>query len=157
VYGVRTVADEIEVKLGASKVRDDSDIAEDITQALKSNSAIPVDVTTELSNGHVTLRGEVLCTHQQTEAQRAIRNIEGVHNVSNMITIKPPPPEADDHTGRASDAIDGMADLDARSVWVSTSNRSAQLHGDVHSFAEVLAKTWAPQVARVEDETIVTP
>jgi len=130
VYGVRAVADEIEVKLGVSSVRDDSDIAEDISQALKSNSAIPVGVTTEVSNGHVTLRGEVLCTSQQTDAQRAIRYIEGVHDVSNMITVKPRPPEADDHTERVSDAIDSMADLDARSVWVSTSNEGAQLHGD---------------------------
>jgi len=136
VYGVRTVADEIEVKLRPSSLRDDSDIAEDITQALKSNLAIPDGVKAELCNGHVTLRGEVQWVYQKSDAQRAVRYIEGVHNVSNTITIKPGMPKVDDVAERVSDAIERMADLDARSVWVTTSNGSVHLHGHVHSFAE---------------------
>jgi osmotically-inducible protein OsmY len=72
--GCPAVADEIEVKLGASEVRDDSDIAEDITRALKSHQAIPDGVKAELSDGHVTLRGEVQWAYQRARrsAQSAI-------------------------------------------------------------------------------------
>jgi hypothetical protein len=76
-------------------------------------------------------RGEVQWAYQQTEAQRAIRYIEGMHNVSNMITIKPSMPRADDVAEHVSDAIKRMPDLDARSVWVTTSNESVHLHGHV--------------------------
>lgn len=51
LYGVRAVADEIEVKLLASNVRDDSDIAEDITRTTESNTAIPESVKAESSKG----------------------------------------------------------------------------------------------------------
>jgi len=161
VYGVRAVADEIEVKLGVSAVRDDSDIAEDITRALKSHQGIPDGVKAELSNGHVTLRGEVQWAYQKSEAQRSIRYIGGVHNVSNMITIEPGMPKADDVAERVSDAIERMADLDARSVWVTTRDGSVHLHGHVHSFAERrtagLAAASAPGVVTVENEIDVTP
>jgi osmotically-inducible protein OsmY len=161
VYGVRAVADEIEVTLAASSVRDDSDLAEDISRAFRSNLAIPDSVAAEVDCGHVTLRGDVEWAYQRSEAQRTLRNLQGVHKVSNVIAIKPGAPTAADVAERVNDAIERMADLDARSIWVTTDNGAVQLHGNVHSLAERrtagLAAASAPGVADVENEIRVTP
>jgi osmotically-inducible protein OsmY len=161
VYGVRAVADEIEVKLSGSSARDDADIAEEITRLMHWSTAIPDAVKAEVIKGHVTLRGEVQWGYQRHEAERVIRHLAGVHNVSNMITIKPHVPKAADVDHRVTEAIERMADLDARSVWVTKSNGTVRLHGHVHSLAERrtagFAAAAAPGVTDVENDIYVTP
>ncbi len=160
VYGVRAVADEIEVKLSSSDKRDDSDIAESITRQIKWHSAIPASVKAEVIDGHVTLRGEVQWSYQREEADRALRYLTGVHNTSNAITVKRTPKMADvEH--RVSQAIERMADLDARSIRVTTIDGRVQLHGHVHSFSEKRAAgrsaAGAPGVTGVDNEIQITP
>ncbi len=161
VYGVRAIADEIEVKLPGSSVRDDADIAEEITRVMSWSAAIPGTVKAEASKGHVTLRGQVEWGFQRNEAERAIRYLGGVRGVSNLITIKPHSPKPADVEDRVGEAIERMADLDARSLWVTTSNGTVYLHGHVHSFAEKRiaerAAASAPGVANVENDLYVTP
>jgi osmotically-inducible protein OsmY len=161
IYGVRAVADEIEVKMWPSSVRDDEDIAEDITRGMHWNTAIPAGVQAEVLKGHVTLRGEVQWGYQRGEAERAIRHLGGVKNVSNTITIKPALPHAADVDRRVGEAIERLAHLDARSIWVTSSNGTVHLHGHVHSFAErraaAVAAAAAPGVIRVENDILVTP
>ncbi|MDQ2895030.1 MAG: BON domain-containing protein [Actinomycetota bacterium] len=161
VYGVRAVADEIEVKLPAASVRDDSDIAEAITRLLKWSTAIPASVKAEVLKGHVTLRGEVQWQYQRDEVERSIRYLAGVQSVSNAIAIKSHQVDAADVVQQVGDAIKRMAAIDARSVWVTTSGGTVRLHGHVHSFAERrtagLAAASAPGVSHVENEVLVTP
>jgi len=161
VYGVRAVADELEVKLSGSSVRDDSDIAEAVTRQLHSSVAIPQTVTAEVRSGHVTLRGEVQWNYQRTEAERTLRYLWGVQGLNNMITVMPQAPKASDVAERVSEAIERMAHLDARSVWVTTTNGTVRLHGHVHSFSEKhtagRAAASAPGVSSVENDVLVTP
>jgi osmotically-inducible protein OsmY len=161
VYGVRAVADEIEVKLSGSSVRDDADIAEEITRVMSWSAAVPSAVKAEARKGHVTLRGEVEWGYQRNEAKRAIRYLGGVRDVTNLITIKPHAPKPADVEDRVGEAIERMADLDARSVWVTTSNGTVHLHGHVHSLAErriaERAAASAPGVANVDNDIFVTP
>jgi hypothetical protein len=134
VYGVRTVADEIEVKLSGSSLRDDSDIAEDIARQLHTSTAIPKTVKAEVKNGYVTLRGEVEWNYQRTEAARTLRYLWGVQGLNN---------------------------IDARSIWVTSTNGTVHLHGHVHSFSEKhtagLVAASAPGVTKVENDVLVTP
>jgi osmotically-inducible protein OsmY len=161
VYGVRAVADEIEVKLSGSSTRDDSDIAEDIARQLQSSTAIPKTIKAEVNSGYVTLRGEVQWPYQRSEAERNLRYLWGVQGLNNRITVKAHGPKADNVAQLVSDAIERMAQVDARSVWVTTSNGTVHLHGHVHSFAEKrtaeLAAASAPGVTRVDNEVLVTP
>lgn len=161
VYGVRAVADEMEVKLASSSERDDSDIAEDITRQLHASSAIPQTVHAEVKQGYVTLRGEVQWNYQRTEAERTLRYLWGVKGLANMITIMPQAPKVTDVAQRVSEAIERMAHVDARSVWVTATNGTVHLHGHVHSFAEKrtagLAAASAPGVTHVANDVLVTP
>ncbi len=161
VYGVRAVADEVEVKLPSSSERDDEDIAEDITRHLHTSTAIPKTVQAEVKNGNVTLRGEVAWPYQRAEAERALKYLWGVKGLANMIAVKPAAPKGSDVAERVSEAIERMAHLDARSIWVTSSNGSVHLHGHVHSFSEKhtagRAAASAPGVTSVENEVFVTP
>ena len=161
VYGVRAVADEVEVKLPSSSERDDEDIAEDITRHLNTSTAIPKTVKAEVKNGNVTLTGDVSWPFQRDEAERALKYLWGVKGLANMIAVKPAGPKGSDVAERVSEAIERMAHLDARSVWVTTSNGTVHLHGHVHSFSEKhtagRAAASAPGVTTVKNEVLVTP
>jgi osmotically-inducible protein OsmY len=161
VYGVRTVAPEIKVKLSGSSVRDDGDIAEDISRHMHVHTAIPATVKADVTTGHVTLRGAVQWGYEREEAERAVRYVAGVNDISNTITIKPQLPNAADVEERVTEAIERIADLDARSIHVTATRGTIQLRGVVHSFAEQrsarFAAEAAPGVTKVENEILVTP
>ena len=162
VYGVRTVADDIDVTLPAGVGRDDGDIAAAIAHERSATTSIPDSVRAEVRKGHVTLEGAVQWAYQREDAERAIRHLRGVRGVSNQLTVKPPAEaEATDVERRVEAAIERLADLDARSIQVTTTDRTVRLHGSVHSLAELRlaqrAAECAPGVTKVENDLVVTP
>ena len=71
VYGVRAVANEIDVKLPGSKQRADEEIATAAVNALKSNYSVPRDkIKVTVSKGWVKLEGEVEWGYQRDAAAR---------------------------------------------------------------------------------------
>ncbi len=162
VYGVSAVADEIEVKLATSSERDDSEIAEEIARQFRWSTYAPDAVKADVRDGHVTLRGEVEWAYQRNEAKRAVRNLSGVRAMTSMISIKPrKQPSAKDIAQRVESAIARMADLDARSIRVTTTNGTVHLHGHVHSHAERRmaehAAAAGPGVTRIDNEITIRP
>lgn len=162
VFGVRAVADELEVELPSSINPDDSAIAEEIARERRWSALVPDSIDAEVRNGHVTLRGEVEWHFQRTEAARAVRHLSGVRDVTNLIKVKPRvKPSAEKVEERVEDAIERMADLDARSIWVTTSNGTVTLHGHVRSLVErriaERAAEGAPGVTMVDNHLAVTP
>lgn len=162
IYGVRAVADKIEVKLpGASRGRD-AEIAETIARQLRANSHVPDTVKTEVRDGHVTLRGRVEWSYERDAALRPIECVRGVLAVTNLITIKPRAESNGPDTERVvHEAIGRMADLDARSIGVSVKDGTVHLEGHVHSLAErqlaERAAASAPGVKKVNNDIVVTP
>jgi osmotically-inducible protein OsmY len=161
VYGVRAVADEIEVELPGSSRRDDADIAEAIAQHLRWNTIVPETVDVEVRNGYVTLRGEVEWDFQREAAERVVRDITGVRGVVNLIAVANPKVKPSDVKVRIREAIERAAALDASKITVSTDNGTVHLKGTVHSLfekrvAESAAKS-APGVQEVVDEIEVVP
>jgi osmotically-inducible protein OsmY len=161
VYGVRAVADEIEIKMGSADERDDGDIAEALSRQIKWHSAIPTSVTAEVLDGHVTLNGSVNWSYQRDEAARAVRFVTGVKSFANLITVTPHAPKVTDLESRVGKAIERLADLDARSIRVTEIDGRVQLHGHVHSISEKRAASrsaaGAPGVTEVDNEIVVTP
>jgi osmotically-inducible protein OsmY len=89
VSGVRVVADEIIVEQAFSDPVDDTDLAEEIVRRFRSNIVIPEEVTVEVRDGIVTLRCQVRWSFQRRAAERAVRDVTGVRDVDNQITVKP--------------------------------------------------------------------
>jgi osmotically-inducible protein OsmY len=161
VYGVKAVADEIEVRLHATHTRTDSDIAESIAHILRWNATLAGQrIQAKVSNGHVTLTGEVVWNYEREEAEHAVNRVLGVTSVVNRITVQPRV-VAVQVESKITTALARHAALDARQIHVTTRGTKAVLTGHVHSLDEDrIAKgaAWsAPGITEVDDRLIVQP
>ena len=161
VYGVKAVADELEVRLHAAHEKEDSDIAASVAHVLEWNSTLSrQNIKAKVSNGHVTLTGEVTWNYERDEATRAINHLIGVQSVVNRITVKPRV-MASKVEKKITDALARHAALDARQIHVTTSGTKVVLTGHVHSLDEdrtAKVAAWsAPGVQHVEDHIVIQP
>jgi osmotically-inducible protein OsmY len=161
VYGVRTVATEIRVQLPRDSVAVDQDIAETIGRQLHWNTLVPDTVKADVDSGFVTLRGTVEWGYQREAAEHPINLVRGVSKVTNLIKIEPHEKVNAELDQRVLEAIGRMADLDARSIGVTSTDGTVHLHGSVHTFAErrtaERTAAAAPGVREVYNELVVTP
>jgi osmotically-inducible protein OsmY len=159
VDGVRGIANEIEVQLAGE--RTDTDIARAAADALAWNSMVPVDkIMIRVESGWVTLRGEVEHDYQRRAAERAVRYLEGVRGVTNLITVTPKV-EPSDIKREIERTFQRQAALDAESISIEVNGAEIELHGQVRSWAEryeAERAAWsAPGVATVRDHITVSP
>jgi osmotically-inducible protein OsmY len=89
VSGVRTVAQNLIIKLRSEHVRTDSDIALAVLCALTEDVFVPNQVTAKISEGEVTLEGEASWNYERDAAERAVRHLAGVCAVHNSIVLLP--------------------------------------------------------------------
>jgi osmotically-inducible protein OsmY len=156
VHGVRAVANDIDVRLRFE--RTDPDIAEDAARALQLHSMIPETVQAVVHNGHLTLTGRVEWLYQQESAERAVRHIRGVRQVSNHITVAPNA-ASHDVRRRIVRALHQHADVDARHITVTVSGDTATLTGAVGTWLQrdeaERAAANAPGIAHVDNRIAV--
>ncbi len=90
VYGVKSVANELDVKLPGTSERSDEDIAQAAVEALKSDISVPDDrIKVIVRKGWVELEGDVEWQYQKEAADRAVRHLTGVTGVTNLIKVAP--------------------------------------------------------------------
>jgi osmotically-inducible protein OsmY len=90
VRGVKAVANDIEVRLPGASERTDADIAAAALRTLQSDVFVPADkINLTVSEGIVTLKGEVEWQFQKEDAEKDVRRLTGVKRVINSITVKP--------------------------------------------------------------------
>ncbi len=158
VHGVRAVADELEVHIHQAHAKEDSDIADSVVHILEWNSALSdQDIKATVSNGRVTLTGEVDWNYQRDEAELAVDRLVGVTSVTNRITAKTRVAAATVEK-QITNALARHAALDARHIHVTMTGTKAVLSGHVRSFDEArIAKNaaWsAPGISAVDDHLL---
>jgi osmotically-inducible protein OsmY len=159
VYGVKAVANELEIDLPGDRRRTDTEIAGAAANALKWAVNVPKDkITVTVHNGWVTLEGQVDWQYQRQAAYNAVCYLLGVKGVDNAVTVKPAiKPEKVKE--KIQEALVRDARLDAHKITVETQDHKVILHGTVDSWSdreEVEEAAWsAPGVWTVEDHLTV--
>jgi osmotically-inducible protein OsmY len=161
VYGVRAVANDIEVLPTHDLRRSDSAIAEAAANALAWDSAVPAKaVLVTVRDGWVTLSGNVEWQYQREAAEQTVRRLYGVKGVVNTIAMQPRIRVAD-VKATIEDAFKRSAQVDAQHVHVDARDGQVVLTGTVRSLSErreAERAAWsAPGVMLVDDRIAVTP
>ena len=133
---VKAVVNELEIKLPSSSERTNEDIARAAVDALRWLILVPKDrIKVKVSNGWVTLEGNVDWQFQKNAAEAAVRHLVGVKGISNLIEVKPRVAASEVKT-RIEDALKRNAQLDASRIKVETDGDKVILRGSVRSWAE---------------------
>jgi osmotically-inducible protein OsmY len=161
VFGVKAVAETIQVRLPGSLKRSDEDIAGMVANVLEWNVLVPYDrVKVHVQDGVVTLSGEVDWVYQKFAAEEAMRYLMGIVSLSNQITVKPTV-KPQDLKDKIVSAFQRNALLDPRRISVETRGSWVILSGSVRSWGERAEAQWAawaaPGVSEVENNIIISP
>jgi len=161
VYGVRAVANELDVRLSGAAQRTDEEIAASCLRSLRESLAVPDErIKVLVRSGRVVLSGHVQWGYQRDAAEAALRDIAGVQSISNEITIEVKPTPAD-VKNRIEAAFRRSAEIDARRIHVDAREGRVVLRGHVRSASEreeALHAAWAaPGVVTVQNDLSISP
>lgn len=160
VAGVKAVVNELEIRLPISSERTDEDIARAAVNRLEWTITVPKDrIKVKVSQGWVTLEGDVDWQFQKNAAERAIRDLVGVKGVLNHIVVKARPSTAEVKSA-IEEALRRSAQVDANRISVDVQGDKVILKGTVRSWferEEAERAAWrAPGVRGVDNRIVVS-
>jgi osmotically-inducible protein OsmY len=158
-YGVKAVANEIEVKPLFKKT--DADIAAAALTALKERVDVPDEkIQLTVRDGWITLEGTVDWFYQKNAAEFAVKYLSGVKGFTNHILVEPQVSTIA-IKDKIEDALKRSAEIDARRINVQAVDGKVTLRGNVRSWFEKIEAAnaaWAaPGVKEVNNEIAVVP
>ena len=162
VFGVLDVANNVTVRLPGTLTRTDTDLAEAVRHALRWDVMVPDErITSTVSNGWVTLDGTVNSWTEREDAERAVRNLAGIGNVTNRITIVSPAVRAENVHRAIEEALERRAEREANRIRVEAHDGTVTLSGVVRSYGEkqavIASARFARGVRAVTDRLTVNP
>src|SRR5436190_23021144 len=88
VFGVRAIAQEVEIRLPSDKKTADEEIAKRAADILRWRVGVPADqITIKVEKGVVSLAGEVDWQFQRKQAENTVHNLTGVIGINNLNLI----------------------------------------------------------------------
>lgn len=159
VFGVRGLAEELQVRFDFTSKTDDATIASNILTVFNHDITVPENhVQVQVEKGWVKLTGTVDWNYQREATKRIAGHVLGVTGVTNLIEVRhaATPKDVKD---RIVAAFKRSADIEASGITVTTDGGVVKLTGNVPNFkdrhlAEIAA--WgAPGVCKIEDRLTV--
>jgi osmotically-inducible protein OsmY len=160
IGGVRAVDNQLLVgSLGEAIA--DADVAAGCLAAIGGDKLVPKGaVAVDVTNGWVTLTGQVRHHYQRQAAEHAARKADGVRGITNKIEISSEPVPGD-VVDRINKALQRNAIIDDSMIEVSNVGHTIYLDGTSTSWAarsEAEDAAWAaPGVADVVDRIVIAP
>lgn len=155
------MAEEIDLRPLGDVGASDEEIAKRVANLLDWHAAVPKGaVKVQVSQGRVTLSGQVEWHYQRLAAERGVAALQGVRGLENLVTINPlVRPKDVQHAIEL--ALERQADLEAELVVVTVKGGVVRLEGALHSRHQrriVEDAAWAaPGVYAVDNRTTVQP
>ena len=162
IDGVLDVANEIEVRPTGEFQRTESDIALAVRHVLQWDALVPDErIQSTVSDGWVTLEGDVNLWREREDAERAVLRLAGVIGVINKIRIAPARVNADELREEIEDALERRADRQAERLRIEVYDGAVDLFGRVHSWQEKRAVvgsiSHAPGVTEIRNHLTIDP
>jgi len=159
VSGVRTIAQDLSVKLLSDHKHTDAEIATAIQSALRWDVMVPNTVTAKVTSGAVTLEGLATWNFERESAERAVRYLTGVVSVVNAIGLKPQV-STTQVKEKIEAALDRQAKSDGKSIKIEAAGGKVTLTGHASSWQSTenaADAAWAtPGVTEVVDRMTVS-
>ena len=158
VSGVKAVVEELYFNKLSEKI--DKEISRAAIGVIKWNYPIPDDIKISVSQGWVTISGEVDWEYQRKLAIDAISELVGISGVINKIRMKAQV-KSEDVTPHIQEALKRSAENEGKKFGVSVKGTKVTLTGIVQSFsvvADARMAAWnAPGVTSVENKMKIEP
>lgn len=140
VSGVLDVANDVIVQAPFHLGRSDTELALAVRHALEWDVLVPDQrIRSTITNGWITLEGEVDLLRERDDAESALRRLAGVIGIHNRVVIAPPPAEPEAIRTAIQQALERHARHEARHIDVRVEDGRVTLQGAVGSFAEKCA------------------
>jgi osmotically-inducible protein OsmY len=156
VEGVRSVENDLEVRVLTEHGRGDAELRGDVLRALQLDDLVPNTVDARVDDGWVTLTGTASKQYQREEAESVTGNIAGVLGVDDDIEFTGPVPSADELQAAIRSALVRNARIHSREVFVDIQDGTVTVSGTVTSWAEhdeaLAAARSAAGVRNVDDQ-----
>lgn len=159
VVGVLDVVDELHVTPSAS-AKTDQELARAVRQSLEWDVCVPDQrIRSTVSEGWVTLEGDVDGSFERDAASRSIERLAGVRGVTNRIVVKAKSVQANRIRASIEDALARQAQREAKRITIGVDAGVVKLTGTVRSWGEKNAiehvARYSEGVRRVENELVV--
>jgi osmotically-inducible protein OsmY len=162
VAGVLDVADDVQVKSPGSRDRTDTEIAHAVRTSLEWDAFVPDQkIRSTVSEGFVTLEGEVATLREKEDCEGAVRNLAEVRGVRNRLVVAAVKADPVKLRESIEEALERRAEREAERIRVSVEEGIVTLEGKVRTWPEKQAilgvVSHAPGVREVRDRLAVKP
>lgn len=156
VMGVKAIIEEITIDYGTSFVRNDTEIATDVSNTWKNNRDVPKNnLKVIVEDGWVRLEGDIDWKYQEDSFRDSINRVIGVKGVISLIKIKPTSTKVLEKT-EVENALRRNWAINSKDVVVQVNRNMLKLTGLVNSLyqkEEATRLAWnAPGVIFVKND-----
>jgi osmotically-inducible protein OsmY len=145
VAGVLGLASDTEVRLPEIDERPDPAIAREAAANLRALLPFSVEhIKAIVTEGWLTLDGEVQRSYERDYAEQAVRRIRGLKGTSNLIRLASQV-ELTEIERTIEEAFRRSAELDANRITVEANGSEVVLKGTVHSWIDVRRRSASPE------------